>query len=214
MPGDTSHLGAWQPWLPREVANFFSALTVPWWIAGGWSLDLFLGSQTRDHEDIDVEFLRRDQQEIRALLGEWDVQEAHPELAANWPFREWELGRDLSSGVHDIWCRSHKEAPWMLQLMVADIADDQWLFRRDARISRPLASIGRLTDDGIPYLAPEIQLLYKAKTPRPKDEADFARTFPHLDGESRQRLAQALAIVHPGHPWLAQLEDPSHRDVE
>lgn len=205
MPDNTDHLGAWQPWLPQEVTNFFSALTVPWWIAGGWALDLFLGFQGRKHDDIDIEFLRRDQQAIRVLLREWDVQEAHPELGANWPFREWELGRDLSVGVHDIWCRPHKEAPWTLQFMVADTSDDQWLCRRDARIQRPLASVGRRTDDGIPYIAPEIQLLYKAKGLRPKDEVDFARTLPYLDEESRSWLAQALAVVHPDHPWLAQL---------
>jgi hypothetical protein len=205
MPDDTDHLGAWQSWLPREVASFFSALAVPWWIAGGWALDLFMGSQTRDHDDIDVEFLRRDQRVIRSVLREWDIQEARPELSADWPFREWKLGQHLDPDVHDIWCRPNKAAPWTLQLMVADISDDQWLFRRDTRIGRPLAAIGRRTDDGIPYITPEIQLLYKAKSPRPKDEADFARTLPYLDGESRRWLAQALAFVHPGHSWLAQL---------
>jgi hypothetical protein len=205
MAGNPEHLGAWQSWHPREVAKFFSALAVPWWIAGGWALDLFLGFQTREHEDIDVEFLRRDQQAVRALLGAWDIQEAHPELAANWPFREWELGQDLSPDVHDIWCRPNKDSPWTLQLLVNNVIDDQWVFRRDARISRPLASIGRLTDDGIPYIVPEIQNLFKAKGLRPKDEVDFARTLPYLDEESRSWLAQALAIAHPGHPWLAQL---------
>ena len=63
MANDTNQFGLWQPWQPKEVARFFSTLTVPWWIAGGWALDLFLGEQTRDHEDIDVQILRRDQQE-------------------------------------------------------------------------------------------------------------------------------------------------------
>ncbi|GHO61437.1 hypothetical protein KSC_003290 [Ktedonobacter sp. SOSP1-52] len=69
--------------------------------------------------------------------------------------------------------------------MVVDTSDDQWLFRRDPRIRRPLAIVGHRTNDGIPYLAPEIQLLYKAKALRPKDEADFARILPALDGKSR-----------------------------
>ena len=214
MSDDTDHLGAWQPWLPNEVASFFSALAVPWWIAGGWALELFIGSQTRDHDDIDVQFLRRDQRAIRSILHGWDIQEAHPELSADWPFREWKPGSHLSFDVHDIWCRPNKAAPWTLQLMVADISNDQWLFRRDARISCPLAAIGRRTDDGIPYLTPEIQLLYKAKAPRPKDEADFARALPYLNGESRKWLAHALALVHPDHPWLIQLEGSSHREVE
>jgi Aminoglycoside-2''-adenylyltransferase len=206
MANETNQFGLWQPWQPEEVARFFSTLTVPWWIAGGWALDLFLGVQTRDHEDIDVQILRRDQQEVRTVFREWDVQGAHPgELPSEWPFREWEPGGLLSPSVHDVWCRPNKTDPWAIQLMVVDATDDQWLFRRDARIHRPLATVGRRTNDGIPYLAPEIQLLYKAKAPRPKDEADLARTLPSLDGESRQWLAQSLALVHPGHSWLTEL---------
>jgi hypothetical protein len=34
---------------------------------------------------------------------------------------------------------------------------------------------------------------------------DFARALPALDIQSRQWLAQSLALVHPGHPWLAEL---------
>ena len=99
--------GLWQPWQPKEVARFFSTLTVPWWIAGGWALDLFLGVQTREHEDIDVLFLRRDQHEIRAQLQGWDVQEAHPELLpSSWPFQEWKQDALLPASVHDIWLLS------------------------------------------------------------------------------------------------------------
>jgi hypothetical protein len=91
--------------------------------------------------------------------------------------------------------------------MIADTNDEHWLFRRDARLFRPLTTIGLRTADSIPYLAPEIQLLYKAKKSRPKDEADFASTLPYLNRESRQWLAQALTIVHPNHPWLVPLEN-------
>jgi Aminoglycoside-2''-adenylyltransferase len=210
MANDPNQFGLWRPWHPAEVARLFSALTAPWWIAGGWALDLFLGEQTHDHEDIDVQILRRDQQNVREIFRGWDVQEAHPgDLPAVWPFREWEAGEALSPKVHDVWCRPNKIAPWVLQLMIAETIDDQWLFRRDARLCRPLSTIGRQTEDGLPYLAPEIQLLYKAKAPRPKDEADFARVLPFLHGESRQWLAQSLALVHPGHFWLAELTPTS-----
>ena len=55
MDNDPSPFGVWQPWSVHEVALLFSSVTVPWWIAGGWALDLFLGIQTREHEDIDVQ---------------------------------------------------------------------------------------------------------------------------------------------------------------
>jgi hypothetical protein len=77
---------------------------------------------------------------------------------------------------------------------------------KPCRVHRPLATIGSVTPDGIPYMAPEIQLLYKAKAPRPQDEADFVRTFPHLNQASREFLVQALALVYPGHRWLLELE--------
>jgi hypothetical protein len=206
MPQASNQFGTWQSWQPREVAQFFSTLTVPWWIAGGWALDLFLGERTRDHEDIDVLFIRRDQQEIQGLLQGWDVQEAHPEmLPGSWPFHEWKQGTPLSPEVHDIWCRPKKTSPWAIQLMVIDIHDDQWIFRHNIQISRSLSTIGYVTDEGIPYLAPEIQLLYKARSPRPKDEADFARVLPYLDQRSRRWLTWALGIVYPHHSWLLEL---------
>ena len=205
MRRDPHPFGAWQPWRPHEVAQLFSTATLPWWIAGGWALDLFLGEQTRDHEDIDVQFLRRDQQAIRALLKGWDIQEAHPAMTpGSWPFREWECGVQLSLEVHDIWCRPTKTDPWAIQLMVTDTQDEQWIFRCNPNIRGSLSTMGYITNEGIPYLAPEIQLLYKARSSRPKDEADFTRVLPLLDQRSRYWLIQALSIVHPHHPWLLQ----------
>jgi hypothetical protein len=206
MANDPNQFGLWQPWQPEAVARFFSSLTVPWWIAGGWAIDLFLGMQTREHEDIDILFLRRDQHEIRARLQGWDVQEAHPELLpSSWPFQEWKQDALLPASVHDIWCRPHEHAPWALQLMVIDTDHDQWISRRTVQIRGSLSTLGSVTKDGIPYLAPEIQLFYKAKGLRPKDEADFARTLPALDGKRREWLAQSLVLVHPGHAWLTEL---------
>lgn len=62
------------------------------------------------------------------------------------------------------------------------------------------------TEDGIPYARPEIVLLFKAKhAHRSKDKADFAAVLPLLELARRRWLAQMLALVHPGHPWLAKL---------
>ena len=204
---DTKHpLGGWQPWNPHEVATFFAALHVPWWIAGGWAIDLFLGKKTREHEDVDVLILRRDQEAVRTLFGEWDIQAALPPPRDEaWPFRSWRIDEVLEETIHDIWCRPEATQPWRIQLMIADARDDQWLFRRLPSISRPVATIGNTTSEGIPYLVPEIQLLYKAKGLRPKDEADFRQALPALDRERHVWLRDALAQTHPDHPWLEHL---------
>ncbi|HEU5344654.1 MAG TPA: aminoglycoside adenylyltransferase [Ktedonobacterales bacterium] len=201
-------LGPWQPWQPREVADFFASLPAPWWIAGGWAIDLFLGRQTRAHEDVDILILRRDQLAVRSLLGTWDVEAAlPPPRDESWPFRPWRQDEMLDEAIHDIWCRPAATQPWTLQLMVADTLDDQWLFRRLPAIRRSVAAIGNSTSDGIPYLVPEIQLLYKAKGLRPKDEADFRQTLPALSLEQRDWLREALLQAHPQHPWLGRLTE-------
>ena len=38
-----------------------------------------------------------------------------------------------------------------------------------------------------------------------KDEADFAAATPLLSAPARAWLRDALALVHPGHPWGAAL---------
>ena len=200
-------LGCWQPLSPHEVATLLAPQPAPWWIAGGWALDLFLGGQTRAHDDIDVQILRRDQRRIRAALGDWDVQGAlPPPRPDHWPFEEWRRDEDLDPAIHDVWCRPRRDAPWAVQLMVGESEGDEWIYHRAPRIRRALGAVGRRTDAGIPYLVPEIQLLYKAKAPRPKDEADFARVAPYLDDDSRHWLRDVLASVYPAHGWGAALE--------
>jgi hypothetical protein len=95
----------------------------------------------------------------------------------------------------------------MIQLMLADTYGEQWLFRRLPTIGRSEATLGDTTPEGIPYLAPEIQLLYKAKGLRLQDEADFIQTLPVLHRERRNWLRDSLTQVHPHHPWLDQLMD-------
>lgn len=200
--------GQWQAWNPNEVAIFLAALRVPWWIAGGWAIDLFLGRQTREHEDIDILILRRDQHAVRTLFGTWDVQAALPPPRDEaWPFHPWHPDETLDETIHDIWCRPDTGRPWTIQLMISDTRGEQWLFRRLPTITRSLETLGGTSPQGIPFLAPEIQLLYKAKGLRPKDEADFAQTLPALDRERRLWLRDSLIQVHPHHPWLDQLAD-------
>jgi hypothetical protein len=206
MGDDTHSLGVWRPWSPQEVARFFARLTAPWWISGGWAIDLFLGRQTRKHDDIDVQILRRDQRAVRALFDGWDIQAAlPPPRDERWPFRFWRLDETLDAVIHDIWLRPTPAQPWALQLMLADTREDVWLFRRTPTITRPIGALGCVTADGIPHLAPEIQALYKAKGQRPKDEADFTEVLPLLDLERREWLRNALAETHPDHPWLERL---------
>lgn len=69
----------------------------------------------------------------------------------------------------------------------------------------PYDAVIRQSADGIPYLAPELVLLFKSKHTRAKDQADFEETLPHLDPAQRATLAEYLGRLHPGHAWLERL---------
>ncbi|MEV0136058.1 hypothetical protein AB0H83_47430 [Dactylosporangium sp. NPDC050688] len=55
-PGDVEALEArWADcWTPREVADRLAGVAAPWYVAAGWALDLFRGTQTRAHHDIEI----------------------------------------------------------------------------------------------------------------------------------------------------------------
>jgi hypothetical protein len=62
-----------------------------------------------------------------------------------------------------------------------------------------------MTSEEIPYLVPEIVLLYKAKNVRENDERDFEAALPSLSTEQKTWMRRALDVVHPGHAWSAKL---------
>src|SRR4051812_36292343 len=173
----------WEPLRPAEAAELFRDLAVPWWIAGGWALDLFAGRQTREHADLDVEVLRRDQFVVQRHLAGWDLH-----TAEDGELHPWRAGVELGAGINSIWCRRSPDAPWSVQVMFAQAEGDVWRFRRNPAIERPLATLGLRTEAGIPFLVPEVQLLYKARGQRPKDDADFALFWPLLDQDRRDWL--------------------------
>jgi hypothetical protein len=83
-----------------------------------------------------------------------------------------------------------------------------WICRQDASIRFPYDEIIQRTHDGIPYLTPELVLLFKAKHARQKDQADFDATLPRLTAAQRRTLGEFLTRVHPGHRWSAAVSAP------
>lgn len=199
MPPDR---GPWEPLSPPEVTSLLGPTAFRWWIAGGLAIDLRLGRQTRPHEDLDVLVLREDQLMAQQVLDEWDLHAADPPGH----LRPWRRGETLPAGVHDLWCRPTPDSPWAFQLMIDDATEGTWRFRRDARVQRPVEELdGPASDDARRVLAPEVQLLYKSRTPRPKDEADFLAVREYLDADRRQWLVRSLRLVSPSHHWLLAL---------
>ena len=194
----------WQALDPIEIQKLFKSLEIPWWIAGGWAIDLFIGRKTREHLDTDVLILRKDQLIIQEFLKDWKLYKTTKQ-----GLKPWEKGEYLEIGVNSIWCKRESNSPWILQIMFLDADSKDWIYRRVSTIRRELSTIERKTDAGIPYLAPEIQLLFKAKKETiSKDQSDFINVLPLLQVKELQWLLDALHIQFPqGHNWINLLEN-------
>jgi hypothetical protein len=176
-------------------------LSRPWWIAGGWAIDLHLGRETRHHADLDVAMLRGDEIALPAVLRGWEITIAH-----SGGFIPWSGERALEMPYHQFWTRRSADGPWDFEILLEDHDAEQWLCRRDHRVTLPVERFGRRTSDGIPYVAPEIALLYKAKGWEiEKNAADFDVVAGSLDAGARQWLCDALDVAHPDHPWRSRL---------
>jgi len=189
------------------AAQTLDPLGFPWMLAGGWALDAWHGVVTRPHEDIDVTFPRQQQETVRKALA-----------AAGWRLDA------CREGAYHAWTapieapdhQAHARHPGLphaqlLDVLLTDFVDQTWTYRRDPRVTLPLAQARLIGAHGLPHLAPEAVLLFKSRTagrePRGKDQRDFVWTLPTLNALAREWLAETLRLTSPSHVWLAALAD-------
>ena len=192
----------WDPWRPEEVARLLTGVDVPWYVAAGWAIDLFLGAQRREHEDLEIAVPNVRWGEIEPLLAGFEIFVITGRAQAT-PLAE---ARDRLADTHQTWIREPVTDRWRFDVFREPSDGDTWICRRDPSIRLPYAHVIEWTENGTPYGRPEIILLFKARhVHQEKNHADFAATLPRLDSERRVWLCDALARVHPEHPWLAEL---------
>jgi hypothetical protein len=195
-------LALWDAWHPALAAERLADVEVPWYVAAGWALDLFRGEQTRDHEDLELAVPHERFDAVRAALADLDAFVPVGEGLVR-PLDD--LTADEFAETHQTWFREPSSERWRVDIFREPSHGETWICRRDDRLRRPFADVVQRTREGIPYGAPDVVLLYKAKHSREKDEADFAAVHPLLSPAQRAWLADALALVHPGHRWLEAL---------
>jgi hypothetical protein len=198
-------LTMWDAWTPADIAGLLAAVQAPWYVAAGWAIDLFLGEQRRAHEDLEIAVPRDRFAEVAEALDGFELfipgRVSGESLV--WPIQH---AGDRLETHHQTWVREPATGLWRLDVFREPSAGGEWVCRRDERIRLPYDAVIERTDDGIPYARPEITLLFKAKhADRAKDQVDLAAVLPHLDPARRRWLAEAIALIHPGHQWLTDL---------
>ena len=196
-PWWVNHLG----FTPVEtVRQELSALTCPWWFAGGWALDLFLGTVARVHHDVDIVIPRSAQLALQQYLIErgWKLIAPFEGRMEPWP-----LHMRLELPRHQV--HAHRDDVF-LDFLLTDIERGVWRYRREPNIVRGEERMSMKNSSGLPYLAPELVLLFKSKNTstkeRGKDQGDFERVYTYLDRERKAWLRWALIATQPDHAWI------------
>ena len=189
-----------------DVARVMEGYGEPWFVSGGWAIDLFVGRVTRNHKDIEVGAYHPHQDALRAHLAAWRLSRIR-----NDAWEPWRDGDPIELPDFQVQARSDVLAPHVFDVFLNPLDGQDWVSRRHpglrVRANAVAAQTGR-SDHlplGVPYLVPEIQLLYKAKYHRPEDDADFEVAVGLMKRAQRRWLRHALQTHHPGDPWIARL---------
>jgi hypothetical protein len=188
------------------VAQLMQDFPGPWFVSGGWAIDLFHERVTREHQDAEVGIYRGDQGALWEHLRGWSFENAiHSTTGAEWV--HWKKGDELRLPIHQIRVECPEPNTPGFEFLLNERTDTHWVSRRHPGLMVPLCETTTTSVLGIPILMPEIQLLYKAKQTRPKDQSDFEVALPRLTASQRHWLARTLRQYYPDQPWHSELRD-------
>ena len=199
-PVADDRFGRWAPLTIAEARREFDDCPARWWFSGGVALEMFAGRSWRAHDDVDIGVCRRDAVTVLDHLRRrgWEVV-----VAAAGSLTAWDGGAlSESSHQNNVWSR-RPDGAWAFDVTIGAGDDGAWSYRRDRAITRPWAEAVH-ERDGIRFLAPELQLLFKSKDVRPKDTVDAEQVVPLLAGGGLALLAGQLRGQQ--HPWRSLVQ--------
>jgi len=182
------------------AADSMSGFAFEWFVAGGWAIDLFLRAPSRPHHDLDLAIDRDHQADIRRHLQGWSYEKVVPRPDRS--VREaWGDGEWLDLPIHEVHARSPTGDE--LEFLFLERHGDEWVYRRDPRITLTWERVGFSSLLGVRALAPEVVLLFKSTAHSDRDQRDFESVLPRLSVSQQDWLRNALRIAHPRHQWLS-----------
>lgn len=195
---------------------------------GGWAIDLFLGKETRTHGDIDILAYWPERDKI--IEWAWSQEFLVYEMLGGGKVHRITDVRDQVVCKRNIFCctpdcelvsltATEEENIYFLDFQHTGLKklnfleflfngkkDGDLLYARNEAIKQALEE-AVLYRDGIPYLSPEMCLLYKSTdTEREGYQDDYDRAMAVMDRRQKRWLNDALTVMYPqGHKWRSEM---------
>lgn len=191
---------------------------------GGYAIDLFLGYESRIHGDIDVlafwsnrdsiiMYMQSQGFQIYEMLGGGkahhitNIQNQRKEKRNIFCVKEdcelVQLSKTEDNEIYmvDFYHIGQSQLNF-IEFLFNDKTDSEFLYARDHNVKRKLPD-AILSDRGMPYLAPEICLLYKSTdTEREGYQQDYHLASSRMNKEQLGWLNDAFNYLYPhGHKW-------------
>lgn len=210
--------------LIKEANTLLQGQDFSYAICGGFALDMFLGYESRRHGDIDVLAFWEDRETIITymhskgflvyeMLGGGKVHRitdirTQEKLRKNifCCTEDCELVRLYDTEEQDVFWFDFQHIGLTklnyIEFLFNEKTVDAFVYLRDNRVRRELKK-AVLQKDGIPYLAPELCLLFKSTDiEREGYQQDFELTVERLSEEQRAWFEKAMEMLYPeGHKW-------------
>lgn len=211
--------------LLEEAVKLLNGQNFEYAICGGFAIDLFLGYESRKHGDIDILAYWKERNTIILYMQSlgYKVYEmlggglAHHITNIDYQknmkqnifclTKDCELVEITPTDETDIYVIDFFHVGQtklnFVEFLFNDKDENDFLYARNKAIKRELRKVILYKND-IPYLAPELLLLYKSTdTEREGYQQDFDLAFLKMKEEQKDWLNNSLKIMYPdGHKWL------------
>ena len=173
-----------------KVNQIMNKFGFSWFVAGGWAIDLFLERETRPHEDIEIGIYRNSQMKLyRYFEKNKKYYINNKSLIGKHIKTEWNK-EYLRLPIHEIYIEF---GDIELEVLLNERDDDNWNYRRDEKIKLEENLAIQYSEGGIPYLCPEIVLLYKTKDIREKDFEDMKNAVTKMSDSQKDWLINSIS---------------------
>jgi len=210
--------------LINQVNKILSNQQFEYAFCGGYAIDLFLNYESRKHGDIDIFAYWKDRDSIILYMQSlgFEVYEmlgggkAHHITDINIQMKmkrnifcckkDCELVKLSITNENDIYdidfFHIGQSKLNFIEFLFNDKTDTELLYARNHTVKRKLED-AILFNNGIPYLAPEICLLYKSTdTEREGYQQDYDLAIRKMNKEQIEWLSSAINFLYPeGHKW-------------